>query len=53
MSLAVWVRARGAAQVWHGVIELPYEDAFKKFSSEEETWSDLTILIFYNNLLVS
>jgi hypothetical protein len=34
------------------LIELAYEVAKKKFSSEEETWSDLSVLIFYNNLQV-
>lgn len=37
-------------QIMHGVSELAYEVAKKKFSSEEETWSDLSILIFYHNL---
>lgn len=36
--------------IMHGVAELAYEVAKKKFSSEEETYSDLSILIFYHNL---
>jgi hypothetical protein len=39
-------------QILSGLITVAYEVAFKKFSSEEETWSDQSILIFYNNLEV-
>ena len=37
-------------QIFNGMIELAFEVAKKKFSSEEETWSDLSVLIFYHNL---
>ena len=36
--------------IFRGITELAYEVAKKKFSSEEETFSDLSILIFYHNL---
>ena len=36
--------------IFQGMTELAYEVAKKKFSSEEETFSDLSILIFYHNL---
>lgn len=38
--------------IWYGIQELAVEVAKKKISSEEETWSDLSILIFHNNLEV-
>lgn len=41
------------ACTWHGLVEVPREVAKKKISSEEETWSDLSVLIFYNNLEAS
>ncbi|KAL4515948.1 hypothetical protein Ndes2526B_g00663 [Nannochloris sp. 'desiccata'] len=36
--------------IFAGLIEVAYEVAKKKFSSEEETWSDQSVLIFDNNL---
>jgi hypothetical protein len=35
-----------------GLREVAVEVAKKKISSEEETWSDQSVLIFYNNLEV-
>jgi hypothetical protein len=33
-------------------MQVATEVAKKKFNSEEETWSDQSVLIFYNNLEV-
>jgi hypothetical protein len=41
-----------APQIFAGIIEVAREVAKKKISSEEETWSDQSVLIFYNNLQV-
>ena len=41
-----------AANLWGGLVDEGTEIGGKKVSSEEETYSDLTILIFYNNFLV-
>lgn len=38
-----------AATSWEGMLNLANEVASKKVSSEEETFSDLSLLIFYNN----
>jgi hypothetical protein len=40
------------ADTWAGMIALATEVGAKKFSSEEETFSDLSILIFDNNFRV-
>jgi hypothetical protein len=37
------------ADTWAGMVALATEVGAKKFSSEEETFSDLSILIFNNN----
>ncbi|KAI3432251.1 hypothetical protein D9Q98_003812 [Chlorella vulgaris] len=42
--------AYSAVQIFEGLIEVATEVAKKKFNSEEETWSDQSVLIFYNNL---
>lgn len=34
---------------WEGIVGLATEVVSKKISSEEEMWSDLSMLIFYNN----
>lgn len=34
---------------WDGIMALVYEVPAKKISSEEETWSDLSLMIFRNN----
>lgn len=41
------------ADTWAGMIALATEVGAKKFSSEEETFSDLSILIFENNFKAS
>lgn len=38
-----------AALVWDGILALSEEVPAKKISSEEETWSDLSLLIFREN----
>lgn len=38
-----------AALVWDGILALSEEVPAKKMSSEEETWSDLSLLIFREN----
>lgn len=38
-----------ASRAFDGMITLAYEVSAKKISSEEETWSDLSILIFREN----
>jgi len=40
-----------AAQVFEGLVALPEEVASKKISSEEETWSDLSMIIFRHNFI--
>lgn len=44
--------AYSGAQIMAGLREVAIEVAKKKISSEEETWSDQSVLIFYNNLEV-
>lgn len=39
----------GAADVFDGVLGVMLEVAAKKISSEEETFSDLSLMIFHNN----
>lgn len=39
-----------AARSFDGMVTLAYEVAAKKISSEEETWSDLSIMIFRENV---
>ena len=41
----------GAADVFDGVLGVMGEVAAKKISSEEETFSDLSLMIFHNNWL--
>lgn len=38
-----------SASNWEGMLNLAHEVAAKKVSSEEETFSDLSIMIYYNN----
>ncbi len=40
-----------ATQVFEGLVALPEEVASKKISSEEETWSDLSLIIFRHNFV--
>ena len=40
-----------AKQVFEGLVALPEEVASKKISSEEETWSDLSLIIFHHNFI--
>lgn len=39
-----------ADTTWKGMIALAYEVGSKKIASEEETWSDLSLLIFRENI---
>lgn len=39
-----------AKRIFEGMITLAYEVPAKKISSEEETWSDLSVMIFRENL---
>jgi hypothetical protein len=41
----------GAADVFDGVLGVMGEIAAKKISSEEETFSDLSLMIYHNNWL--
>lgn len=39
-----------AEQTWEGLLALAFEVPAKKISSEEETWSDLSVMIFRENV---
>lgn len=39
-----------AEQSWEGLLALAFEVPAKKISSEEETWSDLSVMIFRENV---